>query len=129
MAARLKGRAVIFDRLIASPAKRARKTALLIAAELGYPKKAISYVPSLYEANTWELLRLVKKTGSRIDTLALVAHNPGLTSFANYVCNAKISSIPTCGIVGIEFSVDLWKKVQRHAGQRVCFDYPKKGML
>ncbi len=69
-------------RLLASPARRTRQTAALIAAELGLPENAIHYVESLYNASAHTLeveLRLAAAPGG---LTLLVAHNPGVSELA-----------------------------------------------
>src|SRR5215203_3123231 len=67
------------DRVVVSPARRARQTWELTAAELGP-------VPELDERvyrNTVEaLLEIIRGTPGEVTTLAIVGHNPGIQDLA-----------------------------------------------
>lgn len=129
MGKRLQKRAVVPGRIITSPARRARKTARILAQAIGYPPKRIRQDRAIYEGNVWDLLRLVKKTARTVELLMVVGHNPGITGFANYLSSAGIANVPTCGIVGIELNVDCWKQVVRRRGRCVFYDYPNRRVL
>ena len=73
-----------------------------------------------------EILHVIKSLDDTISSLMIFGHNPGVTDFANDLCNINIYNIPTCGIVGIRFEADKWKDVEFKTGELMFFDYPKK---
>lgn len=126
MGKRLKAHHVLPDLILSSPAKRAAATAKIIAKEIGYPKKQIVYEPALYEAGIATLLGILRQLNENVQQAALFGHNPGLTSFAEYVSGALIENIPTCGIFCVDFPADSWQEIGEGKGTVVFFDYPKK---
>jgi len=122
----LKERGIQFDLMVSSPALRAATTAELLASELGYPTESIDFDKKLYGAEVNTLLEVVQAFPDNKARIALVAHNPGLTDFCNYLCSAGISNLPTCAIAGIEFSVDDWSAVYRDTGTLDLYEYPRK---
>lgn len=64
------------DRLLCSPAQRARRTAELAAAELA-PGAAIGLAEDIYDATPGELLALLDQHADARSVL-LVGHNPGI---------------------------------------------------
>lgn len=126
MGARLKKYGVMPDLIYASPAKRARKTARIIAECLGYPLDKISRREDIYSSDMNLLLRVVQNTENTVNSLFLVGHNYVLTDFAEYLTSEALGNVPTCGIVGVAFPVDSWSEVAGARGQLLFFDYPKK---
>lgn len=126
MGRRLKKREARPQLIVSSPAKRAVKTARLVAAKLRYPKKRIRIRAQVYEANVWTLLRLIRKTPASVDSLLVVGHNPAVIGFANYVTTGSIENIPTCGVVCMECRIERWSQLKRGCGSLAFFDYPRK---
>jgi phosphohistidine phosphatase len=126
MGKRLKSSQIQPDLLISSPAKRAAKTAKIIAEEIGFPKKRIVYDESIYEAGVSSLVHVIRHLENSANQAILVGHNPGLTMVAEFLTNAAIENIPTCGIVCVEFATDSWEKIEAGSGTMVFFDSPKK---
>lgn len=122
----LKKERIYPDFIISSPAKRAITTARKIAKEIDYPKNKIVEEPKIYEANVKTLLQIVNSIEDENETVFLFGHNPGFTDFLNYLTEANIPNIPTCGIAQIEFENDSWKEVSRETGVMKNFYYPKK---
>jgi len=126
MGRRLKEAGIRFDLVISSPALRAITTARMITAELGYSEHSLIEEPRLYGATVSELLDIVHRLPDERSRVALVAHNPGLTEFCNYLCDENIANLPTCGIAGIDFELDTWQAVYRSTGKLSHFEYPRK---
>ena len=114
-----------FDRMVSSPAERAITTARLIAAELNYPEQEIQSLDELYDASASRLLRCVQSLDDRWRSVALVAHNPGLTQLCNDLSDAGIDNLPTCAVAMIEFELDSWKAVHPDAGRLKRFHFPR----
>jgi phosphohistidine phosphatase len=114
------------DLMISSPANRALATARLLAAGFDYPQERIAEVPQLYAASIDELLHCVQSLDPAARRVALVAHNPGLTDFYNFLCSEYIDNLPTCSVAVIGFDLDDWRAVDRDSGRLLRFEYPKK---
>ncbi len=114
------------DLILASQAKRARKTALCIAEAVDYPTKDIVFSEAIYEAGVADLLGLIAQTPADAGSLFLVGHNFTITDLAENLTGQSLGNIPTCGIVGIEFSVESWSDVGPGTGRLLFFDSPKK---
>lgn len=122
----LKERGIQFDLMVSSPARRAATTAELLAGELGYPVENISFNKSLYGADTNTLLEVVQTLPGNNTRIALVSHNPGLTEFCNYLCNAGIGNMPTCSAACVRLAIDDWSAVFRGTGTIELYEYPRK---
>lgn len=125
MAARISGQQLIPELIVSSPAKRAITTAQHFATVWKMPHQNIQKEPSIYEANTTALLKVVNRLNNDCDRIALFGHNPGLTDFVNYLTNGHFYEMPTAGVVVIDFPFDDWFLVSQHTGSLLFFDYPK----
>ncbi len=115
------------DAIIASPARRALETAHLFAKEIGYPSNEIILQEKIYEATAEELLKTLRDVSDEYKRVVMVGHNPGFTELANCIIDGvDIDNIPACGLVGVEFDVKNWKKIEEKPGKLFCFEYPKK---
>ncbi|MEE4167232.1 MAG: histidine phosphatase family protein [Desulfocapsaceae bacterium] len=125
MGQRLAARKIHFDLLLSSSARRARKTAVCIAAEIGYSSDDIKYDTTIYEAGTATLLSIIRHSDPGVESLALVGHNHVITEVAELLTGRRIVNIPTSGIVAISFTGDTWKDIGPRTGRLLFFDYPK----
>lgn len=125
MAARLLDRKVTIDAFIASTAKRARKTAALFIKEYGGDKEDIILAPALYLAGPEAFYDAIAKAPASANTIALFAHNPGITEFANELTDVRIDDMPTCAIFAIKVDIKDWAEFKDAQKEYWFFDYPK----
>jgi phosphohistidine phosphatase len=114
------------DLIITSPAKRAVSTVKRIAGETGFPESGVVKDERLYGAGAREILRVVQEIDDLYGDVVLCGHNPGLTDFCTLVSDLVIDTIPTCGVVSIDFPGDSWSDVVAGAGILRYFDCPKR---
>lgn len=114
------------DIILSSPATRAITSARLIGAELGYVENNIVTVDDLYNAPVARLLEQVQHIQADIQSAVVVAHNPGISEFCTYLCDAGLGGLPTCAAVHIEFDLDDWQAIHSGSGKLGWYEYPKK---
>lgn len=119
-------RGVFPDIILSSPAKRALKSARVIAEEIEYPLEEIVTYPELYLADAHDLLDLIRYLDDVYAEAMLFGHNPGLTDLANFLTEYDVDNIPTSGVFCIEFDLLSWREVSEGNGELVFFDFPKK---
>ena len=120
----LKEKDVKPDLLISSPALRARKTAIVIAEKIDYPKSKILIDDNIYESSSTELKNIIQGFDDKYNSVMMFGHNPDFTMLNNYLTDSYIDNIPTCGVVGIRFN-SSWKKIDGDSGKAFFFIYPK----
>lgn len=125
MARLLNDKNIIPNLMICSPSLRTKLTLKFFMDELNYDKEII-YKEEIYEAPMENIFEVVKNIDNSFETVFLFGHNPGLNEFVNFICNANIENIPTCGIVELEFDIDLWENISIKNSKFNCFEYPKK---
>jgi phosphohistidine phosphatase len=126
MAKRLLDKDITIDAFIASPAKRALKTAELFAKEYKAEKSSIIFFEELYLATASIFSEVISKTDDRFKTIAVFSHNEGITDFANSLTDTRIDDIPTCGIFAIKIKTKHWKDFLEAEKNFWFFDSPKK---
>ncbi|WP_367025523.1 histidine phosphatase family protein [Methylococcus sp. ANG] len=114
------------DRMVSSPARRARKTARLIAWEVGYDKDAIVIAEQIYLGGRRAIVELVQALNDEDERVYVIGHNPDLSEAASCLTGESLGEMPTCGIAAIEFTVDSWAHVMEGTGRLKFFDYPKR---
>ncbi|QJB34524.1 histidine phosphatase family protein [Chitinophaga oryzae] len=126
MAQRLVSRGMVPELIIASPAKRARSTAKIMAEEWHYPKQAILLEEELYLCYASTFLKVITRIDDDFNAVAIFAHNPGITDFANYLTEEiRIDNVPTTGIFAIQADTDSWKDFDLARKKFLFFDYPR----
>ena len=113
------------ERIISSPAVRARATAKLMAEAIGFPADEIVSNPDLYFCGPSMYLKAASLVDDDFNSLMLVGHNPTITDFANEMTNADIANIPTCGLVELALPIDHWSEISPGNSTLVEFDFPK----
>ncbi len=125
MAERLLQHKIKIDAFIASPAKRAKKTANLFAKVFGLHKDDIIFEETLYAAPDNVFFDVIKRIDDKLDNIAIFSHNPGITEFANRLTDARIDNIPTCGVFAVKLNCKHWADFKDAPKEFLFFDYPK----
>ncbi len=114
------------DLIISSPAKRALKTAQIMAKEIKFPEKKIIADESVYEGDISALLQVIRNIDDSFNQVMLFGHNPDFSMLAESFTNYQVGNIPTCGIFCLDFDINSWKEAAPGKGIFIFFDYPKK---
>lgn len=115
------------DRIVASPAQRARDTARLLAVALGYPEADIAWEPAIYEAEAHDLLAVVRRSAAELATIMLVGHNPGITDLTTLLTGRMVEAVPTAGIVRLSVhEASTWRALRPGHGRLIALDSPKR---
>ena len=125
MAKRLLERNITIDTFISSSAKRARKTAAIFIKEFGGHKEDVVLLQDLYLAGPEAFYNAIAQAPASANTIALFAHNPGITEFANELTDVRIDDMPTCAIFAVKADIKDWSAFRDAQKQYWFFDYPK----
>lgn len=101
------------DLFLSSSAKRAYKTAEIIAEEIGYPTDKIKKESNLYHASPDEIFSELFALPDEIDSVMIFGHNPTFTYFANHFLSPTIENLPTSGTVSISFDCNAWNNISK----------------
>lgn len=113
------------DRILTSPARRARATARLVATRLHYELEEIEEAARIYEASSADLLDVIHGVTDETKTLLMVGHNPGFSDLAAILSREPVEPLATCGVAILEFAVDDWSHVGPGLGHLRAVERPK----
>lgn len=120
MARRLAEDGVTVERILSSTAARTRSTAEIFGAELGL---AVELDEELYLAAAPTLLR--KAAASDVQSVMVVAHDPGISELASLLSDDGIDHMPTCAVARFVWNVDSWSEAIIHATDSWSIDTPR----
>lgn len=124
MAARFRSKYADVNYFIASPANRALTTAKAFAEG---KENTLMVDKSLYHASYRNMISTLRQVANKLDQIALVGHNPGLTGLCNHLLRDEyIDNIPTTGIVVLSLPIKSWNEISAKSASLIEFDYPKK---
>lgn len=129
--AEMKARGLLFDRVVASPARRVVETLDEVAQ--GYGPIDPIYDQRVYLASPAALLELVRQAEDEVDRLLLVGHNPGLEALALLLTGEDGDALraelavkyPTGTVAEISLPASSWRDVRPGTGRLVRFIRPR----
>lgn len=125
MAAWLAGQELPPERILASDSLRTRRTAKYLVDACGLTHDALECSADLYLATAPGLLASVRALPEYCSSAAVVAHNPGVTQFANALLEEPlIDNFPTFGIAAIDIP-GRWVDIVPGSGRLIIFRSPK----
>jgi len=124
MAKRLLDKKVAIDGFISSPAVRAITTCTIFANAYGKEDSIITY-KDLYNAPPTVFSKVIKATSNKLNNIAIFAHNPGITDFANSLTGTHVDDMPTCAIFAVQANIGSWEDFDHADKTFLFFDYPK----
>jgi phosphohistidine phosphatase len=111
---------------LTSPAVRARRTAQIVARELGYPAEFLQREPDLYLAAPEAICAVVAREAGSLRDVVVCGHNPGLTDLANRLVGAgALDNLPTCGVFAVRLELRSWAELDAARGELEYFTRPK----
>jgi phosphohistidine phosphatase len=119
------------DLALVSTATRAQETWALLQPHL--QRTRAQNVPELYNASTVDLLRAAHSVDNSMQSVMIVAHNPGLHELALCLLTeqharerAALSDLPTTGLAILDFATDDWQNISFRQGRLKAFVTPKQ---
>jgi phosphohistidine phosphatase len=109
------------DRILSSPALRARQTADLVAKACGY-RKSIDWEDSFYGGGSHDLIAALQRLPATVERPMLIGHNPTLEETVAFLFAVRI---PTAGLVCIDVGVVDWADLELGDGTLRWFLIPK----
>jgi len=127
IARKLKKKSKVPQLIISSPAKRAVKTARILANELNYSIDMIAMNDVLYESpeegGEEALLEVLKHVDNECQSVMLIGHDPLLSRFANFLQKSFTEKLPAGAVVEVEFVNNSWSTISKGKGKVAFFDY------
>ena len=130
--AHLAAEGLVPELALVSPAVRTQETWKFSAREFAGPVD-FQTAEKLYNATPDAILGLIKETPAKVQSLLVIAHNPGLHELALMLVasgNVKArehleENLPTAGLVIVDLPFDEWRTLGRESGRLERFITPK----
>lgn len=129
----LRERGLSFDRIVCSPAQRAKET--VERFERGYESlPELSFEPRLYMCSTGTLIDVINNLPDEAQTVMIVGHNPGfhdivlrMTKPNGDGLREKVgANYPTGAFALIDFPTDHWADVEPASGEIRQVIFPRE---
>lgn len=125
MAKRIVDKGIKIDTIVSSMANRALSTSEYFAKAAGIKNSEIVITNKLYHAPAYVFYDVINSFEDSYHTVAIFAHNPGITDFVNELTETKIDDMPTCGIYAVKIAIESWDEFKNGDKQFWFFDAPK----
>lgn len=110
------------DLILSSPACRALETAQIFSRALGYPDSNIIAQEALYHfGGIDQALKIISTVDDSVETLMLFGHNPTFNALAWHLCDDFRDAMPTSSVVGLNFKIGSWKKIDKAKGTLITY--------
>jgi phosphohistidine phosphatase len=113
------------ERIVSSPARRARDTALAVAQAAGIDSPGPVVDDRLYFRGADGWLDVLADIDEHVRTLLLVGHNPDFSELVAWLAGLDERNLPTAALA--RFSVDDdWSKIRPGQAVLTDLDWPRK---
>ena len=80
----------------------------------------------MYHSSSFSILNLIRNYSDNFSSVAIIAHNPGLTNLINELTNIDLDNLPTTGIAEIDFNCIKWNDISLNNGNLIQIKFPKQ---
>jgi phosphohistidine phosphatase len=114
--------------MLASTAKRTQQTAEIVGRALGLATRRVKLAEQLYLARAEVILSLAQATGPKVQHLAIVGHNPGISELARELAGEEtpLAELATACACTLTFTSTSWSEISAPAARAVRYDPPAK---
>lgn len=120
------------DMIICSSAQRTRETLAYLLKSYAHPID-VEVTRDLYMASDLTMMEKIKQVSPEVETLMVLAHNPGMEELAMMLCSTAQSALsqemymkyPTAACAHFIFEVACWSEIKRATGTLQAFVRPK----
>lgn len=121
------------DRILASPAARAKQTVQCLCRQMRMPIEIVSWREAIYEADVGTLLAMLAECDPGGPRMMLVGHNPGFENLVAYLAGEPIPvesqapALPTAALAHLAMPED-WTRLERGCARLLVLVRPRDGM-
>jgi len=117
---------LIPERILSSPTRRARDTAVVVAEESGFSGD-IDFVADFYPGDPEDYFRVLRDLSDEIEVVMVVGHNPGLEDLVAML-TLRPEYLPTAALAQIELPIDRWFQLDEDTqGKLIRLWRPEQG--
>ncbi len=123
IAQKIKDYGILPELILVSDAERTRETWQILSEIL--PSTPTRFTNDLYLASAQQIIKTIEELDPLIDTVLILAHNPGITDVFYSLAGVQIDNVPTAGVGCIQFDTDNFRNVLESTPKLEYFYYPK----
>jgi phosphohistidine phosphatase len=117
---------IVLDGLLCSSSRRTMQTTEILRLQFKIEPENMRSVDILYQAAPMHLIAQTIQLPDEWSTVAIVAHNPGVSEFANTLTeNFHIDDMPPASIVAVSSETEQWANFFKHQIRFLFFLIPK----
>ncbi len=109
--------------LITSPATRAISTCMIFSRV--WKHKKIEIQDEIYHQSPLEIIKSIKNTSDKINSIAIFGHEPEIGLVFQKLCSHQIDKFVTCGLIEIEFNTTNWQEISKKNSTFTQYIKPK----
>ena len=131
MASWLREQDLLPQRILSSPAERARQTALRLCRHGGIPETRIDWDGTIYGADLGALLDVLANAPGQHRLTMIVGHNPGLEELLEYLAGQAIDApaggpaLPTAALARLSMPYE-WKPLESGCADLIGIRRPRE---
>ena len=114
------------DMVFCSDSRRTLETLQILNQVLSIAPEQIISDPNLYLASSAGLIARVEALSNQWQHVALVGHNPGLTTLSNFYTGDELCDLPTGSHYCVGFEIDDWRASGHLMGRLLDFTVPQQ---
>lgn len=119
------------QRILSSPAERARQTAVRLCRFVEIPESRIVWEEAIYAAEVEDLLAVLANDSGQNGRLMIIGHNPGLEELVEYLAGKPIEAptgtpaLPTAALARLTMPHD-WRRLESGCARLVSVMRPRE---
>jgi phosphohistidine phosphatase len=131
MASWLREQGLLPQRILSSPAERARQTALRLCRHGNIPETRIDWQGAIYEADVRTLLEVLADARGQHRLTMIVGHNPGLEELLEHLAGEAIEApaggpvLPTAALARLSMPHE-WQRLESGCAQLISINRPRE---
>ncbi|MDT8401049.1 MAG: hypothetical protein RQ743_05075 [Bacteroidales bacterium] len=99
------------DMILTSPASRASHSAFIFARAMKTATDKIRVVEGFYPGSGSKMMDAIASLDDEVRTVALFAHNPGISDIAGQLTRGAVGFLPTTGTTVVHFDLEKWQDI------------------
>ncbi|MGM0667970.1 MAG: SixA phosphatase family protein [Bacteroidota bacterium] len=99
------------DVILTSPAARASHSACIFSRAMKTGTEIIRVVKDFYPGSASKMIEEIAALDDDVRTVALFAHNPGISELASQMTKGVVGFLPTTGSAVVSFDMDKWQDI------------------
>ncbi|MEE4215307.1 MAG: histidine phosphatase family protein [Bacteroidales bacterium] len=99
------------DVIMTSPAARASHSACIFSRAMKTGTEIIRVIKDFYPGSASKMMDEIAALDDDVKTVALFAHNPGISDLASQMTKGIVGFLPTTGTAVVSFDLDKWQDI------------------